>query len=203
MKNLFAYIGVFSLGLLIGFYFLWRSNNINQSKQIDVISNGIKNVSKLIVQEAEYTELYNYKEAKTYFFETIEFQKKIILLVTAKVQVSYDLRKLEIEIDSTNKQVILKSIPDQELTIVPSFKYYDLQQSMWNTFTKEDLNKIQKNSLDKLLQTVAVSEVKHKAKKRLVEEINNLLSLAQLVNWKVVDNTNQNIVKNLSFNKEL
>ena len=203
MKNLFAYIGVFSLGLLIGFYFLWQSNNINQSKQIDVISNGIKNVSKLIVQEAEYTELYNYKEAKTYFFETIEFQKKIILLVTAKVQVSYDLRKLEIEIDSTNKQVILKSIPDQELTIVPSFKYYDLQQSMWNTFTKEDLNKIQKNSLDKLLQTVAVSEVKHKAKKRLVEEINNLLSLAQLVNWKVVDNTNQNIVKNLSFNKEL
>jgi len=157
----------------------------------------------LIVQEAEYTEIYNYKDATTYFFNQIEFEKKVILLVTAKVQVSYDLKKLEIEMDSVEHKIILKSIPTEELTIIPDYKYYDFQQSVWNTFTKEELNSIQQNSLEQLLQTVAVSDVKLKAKKQLLKELNNLLALAKLVNWSIVDSTKEGLFKNIYLEKEL
>ena len=189
MKSILKYSFIFFIGLFIGLFFLWKSNKSFQTKQIDIISHGIKNVSKLIVTEASFTEIYNYQDTDKYLFESLEFKKKVILLVTAKIQVSYNLKELEIEVDSLKREIILKKIPEEELTVIPNFKYYDFQQSMWNTFSKEELNEIQQNSLDQLITTVQVSNVKEKAKKQLVKELNNLLKVAALVNWKVVDNT--------------
>ncbi len=189
MKSILKYSFIFFIGLFIGLFFLWKSNKSFQTKQIDIISHGIKNVSKLIVTEASFTEIYNYQDTDKYLFESLEFKKKVILLVTAKIQVSYNLKELEIEVDSLKREIILKKIPEEELTVIPNFKYYDFQQSMWNTFSKKELNEIQQNSLDQLITTVQVSNVKEKAKKQLVKELNNLLKVAALVNWKVVDNT--------------
>jgi len=189
LKSILKYSFIFFIGLFIGLFFLWKSNKSFQTKQIDIISHGIKNVSKLIVTEASFTEIYNYQDTDKYLFESLEFKKKVILLVTAKIQVSYNLKELEIEVDSLKREIILKKIPEEELTVIPNFKYYDFQQSMWNTFSKKELNEIQQNSLDQLITTVQVSNVKEKAKKQLVKELNNLLKVAALVNWKVVDNT--------------
>lgn len=197
MKSILKYSFIFFIGLFIGLFFLWKSNKSFQTKQIDIISHGIKNVSKLIVTEASFTEIYNYQDTDKYLFESLEFKKKVILLVTAKIQVSYNLKELEIEVDSLKREIILKKIPEEELTVIPNFKYYDFQQSMWNTFSKEELNEIQQNSLDQLITTVQVSNVKEKAKKQLVKELNNLLKVAALVNWKVVDNTQTQDLKSL------
>ena len=189
MKSLIKYIFIFAIGILVGLLLLKKSQHKYRTQQIDIISNGIKNISRLIVTEASYSEIYNYQDAEKYFFETIEFEKKVILLVNAKIQVSYDLKQLEIAIDSTHKKMIITYIPEEELTIIPDFKYYDFQQSMWNTFTKEELNEIQQNSIDKLVTTAEVSEVKLKARKQLLKEIQSLLKLAKLVDWTVEDQT--------------
>jgi len=189
IKKLLTYSFLFSLGLIIGLLFLWNSKKSYQTQQIDVITNGIKNVSKLIVTEASFSEIYNYKDAKKYLFEYFEFEKQVILLVDAKVLGSYDLRKLDIEIDSIHNKIILHKIPKEKLDIIPTYKYYDFQQSVWNTFTKEELNKIQKNSLENLVSTIAISSVKEKAKNQLIKEIKNILLLAKLVDWEVIDKT--------------
>lgn len=195
MKNIFKYSIIFALGLVIGLLLLWKSQNTYRTQQVDIITNGIKNVSKLIVTEASFSEIYNYQDVDKYLFETFEFEKKVILLVNAKVQVSYDLKQLDISIDSLNKKLILKHIPKEELTIIPDFKYYDFQQSMWNTFTKDELNEIQQNSIDKLITTVKVSEVKEKARKRLLKELQNLLNIAKLVDWTIEDQTQEQLLK--------
>jgi hypothetical protein len=197
LKSIFKYSIVFLIGLVIGFSYLWQTKKITQKKQIDIITNGVKNVSKLVVTEATFSEIYNYEEETNYFFDAFGFAKKVILLVNAKVQVSYDLKKLEIEIDSLNKKIFIKHIPKEEITISPSFKYYDLQQSMWNTFTKDNLNTIQQNSIDKLIGTVEISSVKENAKKQLFLELNNLYNLAQLFDWELIDQTKseEHIVK--------
>lgn len=189
MKSISKYSVIFLIGLFIGLFFLWKSTKSYKTKQIDIISNGIKNVSKLIVTEASFTEIYNYQDTDKYLFETLEFQKKVILLVSAKVQVSYNLKNLEIQIDTLQKQLLVKKIPKEELVIIPDYKYYDFQQSMWNTFSKEELNDIQESSLEQLVTTIEVSNVKKKAKKQLLKELNNLLSLAELVDWTVIDQT--------------
>lgn len=193
IKKLLTYSFLFSLGLFIGLFFLWSSKKSYKTQQIDVITNGIKNVSKLIVTEATYTEVYNYQDIDKYLFETLEFKKKIILLITAKVQVSYDLKKLDVTIDTLQRQVIIKNIPEEEIAIIPDYNYYDFQQSMWNTFNKEELNEVQENSLKQLITAVEISDVKEKAKKQLFKELHNLLNLTEMVNWTLVDDTQEQL----------
>jgi hypothetical protein len=185
--------------LSIGLPFLWNEKKVNTKQQINIITNGIKNVSKLLVTEASFSEIYNYEDVQNYLFETIEFKKKIILFVNAKVLVSYDLKKLQVEIDSVHHKLLIIHIPKEELNIIPDYKYYDFQQSMWNTFTKEELNKIQEDSLDKLVSAVTISNVKEKAKQQLVKELENLLLIANLLDWKVIDQSDIEILKEIDF----
>ncbi len=168
---------------------MWKNKDNYRSEQLDVIVNGIKNVQKLVVTEASFSEVYNYQDADKYFFETLVFEKKAILLIHAKIQVSYDLTQMGIQIDSIHKKIIITKIPKEEIHIFPEFKYYDLQQSMWNTFTKEELNTLQQKAIDHLMNTSKIALVKKQAKQQLVETLSNLFTLTQSFDWKIEDQT--------------
>ncbi len=199
MKRIFTYAFLFLAGLIIGLLLLWRTEKNYQSEQISLITNGIKNVQKLVVKEAFFSEVYNYQDADKYFFETLEFQKRAILLVEAKVQVSYDLQQMQVVIDSVHRKVLIKKIPKAEVSITPKFQYYDLQQSMWNTFSKDDLNTIQESSIDKLVNQVAVAKVKEQAHQQLLQTLQNLFQVTQLVGWTVEDQTQDSFFQNFAF----
>ena len=117
-------------------------------------------------------------------------------VINADVEVGYDLSKLEIQIDSIKKQIIINKIPKEEVVIIPNIKYFDLQQSQFNTFSKEELNKINQKSVDKIKETIKVTNLKDKAQKRLFAELSKIYQLSEIYNWRVVDNTNT-----LLFNK--
>lgn len=197
MKNLFIYILLFVIGFLAGILLLNKTKNKYQTEQIEIIRNGIKNVSKLVVAEEMFTEFYNYTDAEKYFFETVNFEKKVVLMVQARVLVSYDLKKMQTELDSVHKKIIIKNIPKEELTIIPTLKYYDLQQSMFNSFSKEELNLMQKSSIDKLQKNLQVSRSKDIAKKRLMEELTQLWSVAKIMGWTIEDQTDQKLLDSI------
>lgn len=200
MKRFLLYILIFMLGILAALIYFKKSKNNSGSTQIAILQQGIKNVSKLVVSEGNFSEVYSYSDTDKYFFETIDFEKKLTLLVNAKVQVSYDLKALDIEIDSVHKKVILHHIPEEELNIIPDVKYYDFQQSILNTFTKEELNDIQEQALDKLLENAELSLIKTQAKERLVEELQQLLNLSKILGWKVEDQTGkEEFLRELEF----
>lgn len=119
----------------------------------------------------------------------MSFDKKAIVTVNAKVEVGYNLSKLEIQIDSLGKEIIINKIPKEEVLISPDVKFFDLQQSSFNTFSKEELNKINQKSIEKIKETLQVSQLKEKAKERLIEELSKIYQLSTIYNWKVVDNT--------------
>jgi len=192
LKTILKYLLVFFIGISIAFLYTLKNQHKRQSEQIDIINQGIKNVSKLVVTEASFSEIYNYKDTNSYFFDTFSFfEKKIILLVNAKIMVSYDLKKIVFKIDEKQKKLIIKHLPEAELTIIPTYKYYDIQQSMLNTFTKEELNKILDKSIKELTNTVAVSEVKQKAHDHLLEELKTLLTVTKLAGWTIEDQTKE------------
>jgi hypothetical protein len=118
-------------------------------------------------------------------------------MVQARVLVSYDLKKMQTELDSVHQKIIIKSIPKEELTIIPTFKYYDLQQSMFNSFSKEELNVLQKSSIDKLQKNLQVSRSKDIAKKRLMEELTQLWSIAKIIGWSIEDQTDQKLLDSI------
>lgn len=196
MNKIIKYIFVFSIGILVALLYFKKEAHKNEKEQIQVMLNEIKNVSKLVVTEASFSEIYNYESAEKYFFETLSFNKKVIVLVNAKVQVSYDLSKMLIETDSLNRKIIIKSIPKEELFIAPDIQYYDFEQSTFNTFTKEELNKINKKSIDKIKETMDVSDLKETAKKQLLSELDKLYNMATLLDWQLIDQTENKLIIN-------
>ncbi|MDX6745715.1 DUF4230 domain-containing protein [Polaribacter sp. PL03] len=190
------YLAVFLLGFLIAKYWYKEKNKNYKKEEIQVVVNSIKNLSKLVVSKGTFSEVYNYTDSKKYFHDYLSFDKKAIITVNATVEVGYDLSKLEIQIDSVGKKIIINKIPTQEVTISPDVKYFDLQQSQFNVFSKQELNKINEKSIDKIKQTIEVTDLKEKAKTRLFEELSKIYQLSAIYNWQVVDNTNSGFLPN-------
>lgn len=191
--RLLKYIAVFLLGFLIAKFWYERKEEKHQQEEIKVVLNGIQNLSKLVVSEGNFSEMYSFTDTKKYFYNYLSFEKKAMLSVNAKVEVGYDLSKLDIQIDSIAKQIIINKIPEEEIVISPDIKYFDLQQSKFNSFSKTELNKLTDKSIENIKSTITVSNLQKEAKTRLFEELSKLYQLSQIYNWEVIDNTNSKI----------
>lgn len=195
--RILKYIFVFFVGFFIAKLWYEKKEEGHKKEEIQVVLNSISNMSKLVVSKGNFSEIYNYSDSEKYFYDYISFDKKAIVTVNATVEVGYDLTKLEIEIDSLGKKIYINKIPDEEITISPEVKYFDLQQSQFNAFTKEDLNKINQKSIQKIKQTVQLTNLKSAAKTRFFEEISKIYQLSAIYGWQVVDNTNSNFLENI------
>lgn len=191
------YIAIFLLGFLIAKFWYEPKVEDYTKEEIQVVVNSIKNLSKLVVSSGTFSEVYNYSDSKKYFYETLSFNKKAIVTVNAEVEVGYDLSKLEIQIDSLSKKIYINKIPEAEIKIYPDVKYFDLQQSTFNVFSKNDLNIINKKSIDKIKETIKLSFIKEKAKNRLFKELSKIYQLSAIYNWHVIDNTNTSLLNGL------
>ncbi|MGK0309090.1 MAG: hypothetical protein ACI8RP_002058 [Urechidicola sp.] len=195
------YVLVFFVGFFIAKFWYHKDENHQTKEEIKVVLNAVSSMSKLVVSSGNFSEVYNFSDSKKYFYDYVSFDKLAIVTVNAKVEVGYDLSKLEIQIDSLAKKIYINKIPDEEITISPDVKYFDLQQSQFNTFSKEDLNKINKRSIDKIKETVALTTLKKDAKTRLLKEISKIYQLSAVYGWQVVDRTNSNFL--IEFDNQL
>ncbi|MDO6744352.1 DUF4230 domain-containing protein [Tenacibaculum soleae] len=193
MMRFLKYIAVFLLGFLIAKLWYEKKEATHEKEEIQVVLNGIQNLSKLVVSEGNFSEMYSFSDSKKYLYDYLSFEKKAILAVNAKVEIGYDLSKLEIQVDSIGKQIIINKIPKSEVLISPDIKYFDLQQSQFNTFNKEELNKLNRKAIEKIQTTITVSKLEKEAKLRLFEELSKIYQLSKIYNWKVVNNTGDNL----------
>lgn len=190
------YITVFLLGFLVAkFWCEHQEQKKNQIEETQVFLNGIKNLNKLVVSEGNFSEIYSFTDSDKYFYDYLSFDKKAILSVNAKVEVGYDLSKLEIQIDSLKKEIIINKIPKEEVLIAPEIKYFDLQQSQFNSFSKEELNKLNGKAIENIKSTITTSDLQINAKTRLLEELSKIYQLSKIYKWKVVDNTGSQMLK--------
>lgn len=197
--KLIKYLAIFFFGFLVAKFIYDKKQETNTQEEIQVILNGVKNLSKLVVSEGSFSEIYNFSDTKKYFYNYFEFKKKAIVSINAKVEVGYDLSQLNIQIDSVGKQIIIHKIPKEEIVIVPNIKYFDLQESQFNSFTPYELNKLNTKAIQKIKETAEVTNLKTTAKKRLFEELSKIYQLSKIYNWKVVDNTNGNFLQKINL----
>jgi len=194
MKKYVVYVIFCLMGFFIAKSIYNSEKTSTTNEDIQIVLQSIENISKLVVTEGIFSEVYSYKDAKKYFYDTFEFNKSAIVTVNAKVQVMFDLEKMIVEIDSVNKKIVIKYIPKEEISITPEIKYFDLQQSTFNSFGKEELNSINKKSIEKIKETVNVSELKQDAKKRLIIELSKMYQLSAILGWEVVDETEEQLL---------
>jgi hypothetical protein len=111
------------------------------------------------------------------------FDKKILTVVNADVTISYDLHQITYEIDEQQKKVIIQSLPEAEIKIYPTMKYYDVTQSQMNPFKAEDVQKIEKQVKAMLQKKIATSTLKSNAENRLLTELSHLIFATRAVGW--------------------
>ena len=148
-----------------------------------LIQTQIANVSKLVVTEGHFTEVLTYTDTQKYFMDWFSFDKKILTVVNADVTISYDLRQITYEIDEQQKKVIIQSLPEAEIKIYPTMKYYDVTQSQMNPFKAEDVQKIEKQVKAMLQKKIATSTLKSNAENRLLTELSHLIFATRAVGW--------------------
>jgi len=181
----FVLLGIIVGGLIV-FAMYSKTATTESDEDADVIIDRIESVKKLVVTEGYFSELYNYKEADKYFYDLIAFEKKAFLLVKGKASVSYDLTQMEYQVDEATKTITLVNMPAPQISIEPEIKYYDLQESSFNSFDKDDYNKLNGRAIAKLKKKVNKSDLKKMARSELETTLNDLQIVGKELGWKIV-----------------
>lgn len=185
-KNL-KYITIFIIILLVILFFYFRNKSNQQIEyQSSLIETQLKNVSKLVVSEGNYSEVMTFKDQQKYMMDMIAFEKKAMMVVNAKVTVSYDLKQMVYKIDKESKTIEIVSIPKEEINISPDIKFYDVEQSVFNPFTGDDFNKISAKVKKDLRTKIDSSPQKANAENRLISELSNIFFLTKDLGWTLI-----------------
>ena len=150
-----------------------------------LIQQELKNVSKLIVTEGHFSEVYNYADSKELFGSLVTADKKALVVANAQAIISYDLSQLEIEVIEAEKTIRILSIPEPEITIHPDFEYYDVTADYFNPFKAEDYNAIKENVNESLRKKIEASSLKSNAENRLLSELSRIYVLSNSMGWKL------------------
>ncbi|WP_339840278.1 DUF4230 domain-containing protein [uncultured Maribacter sp.] len=150
-----------------------------------LIQQEIKNVSKLIVTEGHFAEVYNYKDSRELFGPLLRAEKKALVVVNADVTVAYDLSKIDFEIDEDTRTVKINSIPEAEIKLNPDFEYYDVTADYLNQFDAADYNKIKKTVNASLMKKVEASSLRTNAENRLISELQKFYILTNSMGWRL------------------
>ncbi|TFG76308.1 MAG: DUF4230 domain-containing protein [Flavobacteriales bacterium] len=148
-----------------------------------LIQQQIENVSKLIVTEGHFAEIYNYKDSQQLFGPLLTANKKALVVVNAEVTVAYDLNQLDFNVDAATKTLEVKNIPEPEIKINPDFEYYDISADYFNPFSAADYNTIKRNVNASLMKKVEASSLKHNARNRLISELAKFYVLTNSMGW--------------------
>lgn len=179
------------LGLALGiagssFYFK-KQQDRELNQQSALLLEKIKQVCKLITVEGEFSEIFTHRDEKNMFFKLIQFEKKALLIVKAKVMIGFDLTKIKIEVNTQKKQVLLSRFPAPEiLSIDNDLEYYDVQKGIINKFSGTDLTSMNKKSKDFIREKVAESDLYILAGNQAAESIQIIRALIESVGWVLV-----------------
>ena len=175
------------LVLLVVFGIRYFENRDDERDRLEadtsLLQEQIKNVGKLVVTEGAFSQVYSYKDSRKFYLDIFSARKKALIVVNATVTVAYDLSKLETEIDEKNRIVRILSIPEEEITINPEIKYYDVTQDYLNQFKAEDHNKIRKRIEASIRKKVDSSTLKSNAQNRLISELQKIYILTSTMGW--------------------
>lgn len=151
-----------------------------------LIQQELKNVSKLVVTEGHFAEVYNYKDSKDLFGPLITAHKKALVVVNADVTIAYDLSQINYDVDEENKMLTITQIPEPEIKISPDFEYYDVTADYLNQFNANDYNAIKRNVNASLMKKIEASSLRSNAENRLVSELSRILVLTNTMGWTLV-----------------
>ncbi|WP_423775256.1 DUF4230 domain-containing protein [Chryseobacterium taklimakanense] len=196
MKNrntIFAFIGGALLMLLL-FLALKSFKPKNEDIQNDfyIITNQIKKMNKMVVVEQDFSSMQKTKVTSQIFGGLLpNMEKEIVTFTKTNAQVSYDLNKMKIDVDSVNKKLIIRELPNADIKIIPSVEIQNMDDSFFDRFNENDLKKIQNNAKNNAVKTVNQNYLRDLGRKQLSENLSQIFVLAKALKYTIEDETGQ------------
>lgn len=198
-------------GICITLFLLWmfqwyrsyqqRSEHLKQSTAL--IQKQVNNVSKLVVTEGHFSQVFNYEQSEKIFANLLTTKKRALVVVNAEVSVAYDLSKVAFEVDQEKRTLFITEIPKAEIKISPDIEYYNTSGDYLNPFDAQDINKIKREVTAEISKKIEESGLKENAQNRLLTEMSKFYVLTNSLGWTLVYNetpiTNDDYLENLDF----
>ena len=194
LRNIFIFLfGAFFSFLLAYFYINFNKKEETEAinKDYYILNKQINKVNKMIVLEQNFSSFQTHKSSAFRLGNIDVFPKEMVLYSTAKAQVSYDLKKMKIEVDSIQKKLIVKELPSPEVKIFPEVKIHFMDDYAVNRFSKTDLNNILELAKRNMRKNINQEKLKFDAKKQLLSNLDEIFVLARFLDYKIEDETQQ------------
>ena len=115
----------------------------------------------------------------------------IITYTKTTAQVSYDLNKMKLEVDSINKKLIIKELPDADIRITPSVEIQSMDDSFINRISEKDIKNVTQKAKETAVKSVNQNQLRTEGRQQLMENLNNIFVLAKALNYTIEDKTGQ------------
>ena len=185
----------FSLGVIITLLTIYFFKNFGKDEantDYYILTNQISKMNKMVVLEQDFSSMQKTKiTSKLLGLDVLpSSQKELVIFTKAKAQVSYDLHKMKLEVDSANKKLIIKKLPNADIKIFTDAEISSLDDSFFDRFTQEDFKRITTNAKKNAEKTVDQTKLRNEDRKQLLQNLNDIFVLAKALKYEVVDDTN-------------
>lgn len=177
-------VALFSGGM--GWYAGWSYNPAKERSQSDsvILLERIKDVHQLVLQEAHFSEIYDYKDY--WLYDLSPFRKKALIRVTAKVISGFDLEKTHIDLDDQNKVITIHEMPPPEiLSIDHELDYFDMEEGTFNQFDEVKITELSQGAKNFIKEKALEAGILEEAEKQKLTFLEHIKTTAALMGWQV------------------
>jgi len=178
-------LGAIVVGIILYFYRSFFVRNKTEEQSV-VLLEKIRNVSKLITVESDFSEIMHYSDAKNILLNLMSSHKKAIVLANSKVMVGFDMKEMRIYPNPKNKLLTITHFPaPQVLSIETDVEYYDVSNGLFNKFEAADLTQLNKKVRENIQSKIPESGVLRTANEKALETVKMIEQIVDTFGWKL------------------
>lgn len=153
-----------------------------------ILTNQISKMNKMVVLEQNTSSIQKTKMGYEFLGKEVS-SNSIITYTKTNAQVSYDLNKMKMEVDSINKKLVITELPDADIRITPSVEIQSMDDSFFNRISEKDIKNVTQKAKDTAVKSIDQNKLRTEGRQQLMENLNNIFVLAKALNYTIEDQT--------------
>src|SRR5690606_4549154 len=153
-----------------------------------ILKNQITRMNKMVVVEQDFSALQKTKLAYEIFGKQVS-ENEILTLTQTNAQVTYDLNKMVLEVDSVNRKLIIQELPSPEIRITPSVEIQSMDDSFLNRIKEYQIKKVTASAKADAQKRVNRAQLQQQGREQLMQNLNTIFVLAKALDYTIEDNT--------------
>lgn len=193
MRNSKVLISFLAGAALVTVLFFSLKSYFNLSEKTEksdyyILTNQISKMNKMVVLEQNTSSIQKTKMGYEFLGKEVS-SNSIITYTKTNAQVSYDLNKMKMEVDSINKKLVITELPDADIRITPSVEIQSMDDSFFNRISEKDIKNVTQKAKDTAVKSIDQNKLRTEGRQQLMENLNNIFVLAKALNYTIEDQT--------------